>query len=383
MNGFADHGVDEGSFGEKNGLGQGLRTFDAFPKTKTTYTVRNARGGQWTVVLMITCLILSLSEVFRWHGGHETHQFSVEKGVGHIMQLNMDIVVGMHCADLHVNVQDAAGDRILAGEMLKKDDTRWSAWKNTRGLHSLGRGTDDTDEDEGDHVREVVKNIGWTKKKFPRTPRLRGNGDSCRIYGSMELNKVQGDFHITARGHGYLEFGQHLDHSEFNFSHLVNELSFGPYYPRLRNPLDNTVATTPVHFYKFQYYLSIVPTMYYASSAAPLLSLFTPASYAKTISTNQYAVTEQSVAVGERNIPGIFFKFDIEPILLLVREERAGALRLLVRIVNIVSGVLVGGGWAYQLLDWAGGVWGRRRRAKSLGEGVLHGKISEKDGEDE
>jgi hypothetical protein len=29
----------------------------------------------------------------------------------------------------------------------------------------------------------------------------------------MEGNKVQGDFHITARGHGYMEMGQHLDHS--------------------------------------------------------------------------------------------------------------------------------------------------------------------------
>jgi hypothetical protein len=51
------------------------------------------------------------------------------------------------------------------------------------------------------------------KKKFAKTPRLRGkDADACRIYGSLDGNKVQGDFHITARGHGYMEFGQHLDH---------------------------------------------------------------------------------------------------------------------------------------------------------------------------
>ncbi|KAI9793470.1 MAG: hypothetical protein M1833_000756 [Piccolia ochrophora] len=371
MNGLAHHGMDEAQFGEKDGLGGSLKTFDAFPKTKTTYTIRNARGGQWTVILMITCVLLSLSEFARWHGGHETHQFTVEKGVGHVMQLNLDTVVAMHCHDLHVNVQDAAGDRILAGEMLQRDETNWAQWNDVRGIHRLGRGAVD-DDDEGDHVRDVMNHV-WKPKKFPKTPRRRGPVDACRIYGSMELNKVQGDFHITARGHGYLEFGEHLDHSAFNFSHIINELSFGPYYPKLDNPLDNTIATTDAHFYKFQYYLSVVPTVYHASSASPLLSLFTPSSLAKTIFTNQYAVTEQSVLVGERNIPGAFFKFDIEPILLLVREERAGALRLLVRIVNVVSGVLVGGGWAYQLVDWASEVWGRRKRKS---EGVLNGRTA-------
>lgn len=30
MNGFADQGLDESAFGEKKGLSEGLRTFDAF-----------------------------------------------------------------------------------------------------------------------------------------------------------------------------------------------------------------------------------------------------------------------------------------------------------------------------------------------------------------
>ena len=58
---------------------------------------------------------------------------SVEKGVGHGMQLNVDITVAMHCegfsllgesiliVDVEVNVLDATGDRILAGEELTKE----------------------------------------------------------------------------------------------------------------------------------------------------------------------------------------------------------------------------------------------------------------------
>ena len=30
MNGFVDHGLDEAAFGEKKGLSNGLRSFDAF-----------------------------------------------------------------------------------------------------------------------------------------------------------------------------------------------------------------------------------------------------------------------------------------------------------------------------------------------------------------
>ena len=77
--------------------------------------------------------------------------------------------------------------------------------------------------------------------------------------------------------------------------------------------------------------------------------------------------------MSERAVPGIFFKFDIEPILLTVREEREGVLRLLVRVLNAVSGVLVGGGWCYQLLGWSRELLGgKHARAKT--DGVLHGR---------
>lgn len=79
-------------------------------------------------------------------------------------------------------------------------------------------------------------------------------------------------------------------------------------------------------------------------------------------------------------MPGVFFKYDIEPILLLVADQRRGFLRLLLRIVNVVSGVLVAGGWCYQLLDWAAGVLlGRRRRAGGKSEGVLNGRVGFQD----
>ncbi|MCJ1472703.1 hypothetical protein MMC13_001352 [Lambiella insularis] len=388
MNGFAHHGLDESAFDEK-GVTGGLRTFDAFPKTKPTYTRRTTAGGYTTLLLTLLCAFLSFSELKRWYAGSESQQFSVEKGVSQTLQINLDAVISMKCEDIHINIQDASGDRILAGDMLKRDPTTWAMWVNPKKVHHSGNQGDkrrrEDMEEEDTHVAHVLGEVRKGRRKFKKTPRLgRVAADSCRVFGSLEGNKVQGDFHITARGHGYMELGEHLSHDAFNFSHLINELSFGPLYPSLLNPLDHTLATTPHHFNKFQYYLSIVPTIYTRTftPSIPLNSTtHSPLASSNTILTNQYAVTSQSHVVPEQSIPGIFFKFDIEPILLTISENRGGFLALCVRVVNVISGVLVGGGWCYQLWGWGKENFGKagRSRAKSGGEGMLHGRKEESD----
>ncbi|KAE9375319.1 DUF1692-domain-containing protein [Stipitochalara longipes BDJ] len=382
MNGFASHGLDEDAFGEKRG--NIVQAFDAFPKAKPQYVTQTSGGGKWTVAMLCVSFFLIFSEFTRWWRGHETHTFAVEKGVGHNLQINLDIVIPMQCNDIHVNVQDAAGDRILAGEMLKKDPTNWRQWVDARGVHRLGKdaqgrvitGEGFHEHEEGfgeEHVHDIVAHAGGGRAKFAKTPKLKWGkqgGDSCRLFGSLEVNKVQGDFHITARGHGYQEmFAEHLDHNAFNFSHIISELSFGAFYPSLLNPLDRTISTVPNHFHKFQYFLSVVPTVYSVDSS----NLYS----SRTVFTNQYAVTEQSMIIGERAVPGIFFKYDIEPMLLTVEESRDGFLRFVVKVVNVFSGVLVAGHWGFTLTEWATGVLGRRR--KRMSDGVLTGRAHERD----
>lgn len=142
------------------------------------------------------------------------------------------------------------------------------------------------------------------------------------------------------------------------------------------------------HFHKFQYYLSVVPTVYTTDPKS--LKKFTdkfhesPSSgedglkhhykrYAKdTVFTNQYAVTEQSHAVSEMSVPGVFVKFDIEPVMLTIAEEWASFLSLFIRLVNVVSGVLVAGGWLYAMSEWAKEIRSRGRRQGNGGyEGIL------------
>ncbi|RKF80331.1 Endoplasmic reticulum-Golgi intermediate compartment protein 2 [Golovinomyces cichoracearum] len=369
--------LDEDAFGEKKG--SGIKAFDAFPKAKPQYLTRTPGGGKWTVAILIISSILIFHEFKDWWHGYETHSFSVEKGIAHDMQINLDMVVAIPCSDIQINVLDAAGDRILAGERLKLDMTNWSQWTGQKGIHILGKDEhgisipEDVYSDhhgfEEDNVRDIVATAGGRKTKFAKTPKIKGEpstGDSCRIYGSLDVNKVQGDFHITARGHGYFEFGYHLDHNDFNFSHIISELSFGDYYPSLLNPLDGTMSSSLHKFQKYQYFLSIVPTIYSVDT-----------SYMnRVIYTNQYAATEQSQSVDERSITGIFFKYDIEPILLTVEEKRDSFLKFLVKVVNVFSGLLVAGHWGFTLTEFA--ISFRKCRRIGTKDGVLNGRTTEK-----
>lgn len=224
--GFADHGLDEDAFGENKAVAA-VKAFDAFPKTKPSYQQQTPSGGVWTLFLIAASFILAVSELRRWHIGTTTHTFSVEKGISHDLQINLDVVVQMKCEDLHINVQDAAGDRILAAQMLEKAPTMWDQWSYNKATHILGESRKDRENVQGAKKQysedDVHDYLGAARKrKFAKTPRVprKSLPDACRVFGSLEGNKVQGDFHITARGHGYMEFGQHLDHNGKNGMHV-------------------------------------------------------------------------------------------------------------------------------------------------------------------
>jgi len=63
--------------------------------------------------------------------------------------------------------------------------------------------------------------------------------------------------------------------------------------------------------------------------------------------------------------------------LLTVEESRDSFLRFVVKVVNVVSGVLVAGHWGFTLTEWASTVLGKRRMKMS--EGVLNGRVHERE----
>lgn len=75
-----------------------LKAFDAFPKVHQSYVQsRSSRGGYVSIALACVVFILFWTEMVGWWRGTEMMYVSVERGVGHGMQLNVDITVAMHC----------------------------------------------------------------------------------------------------------------------------------------------------------------------------------------------------------------------------------------------------------------------------------------------
>lgn len=169
---------------------------------------------------------------------------------------------------------------------------------------------------------------------------------ACRFVGSFNVQKVTGMLHVTALGHGY--GGIHVDHSLMNFTHRIDRLSFGPLYPGLKNPLDHTLEVSSDPFGNFKYFLSIVPTIY-VNHATLLLD--------SVLLTNQYSVTEHYKSLDPdhpETFPGIFIKYEIEPISVRITAKKMGWVQFLTRFCGIIGGVFVSVGYLVRIIKWIG-----------------------------
>lgn len=112
----------------------------------------------------------------------------------------------------------------------------------------------------------------------------------------------------------------------------------------------------------FQYFLSVVPTTYKSSATS------------RAIVTNQYAVTELLQDMTNRvSPPGLFFKYDIEPVALTITDARLPFSQFLMRLVNIIGGVVVCTGACYRMGEsLLSRIFGRRFQSENdAKEGII------------
>ncbi|BGP26716.1 hypothetical protein JCM10295v2_005673 [Rhodotorula toruloides] len=326
-----------------------LNAFDAFKKTNPTYREKTTRGGVFTVLVGLVVAVLVWHETREFLWGEAGYEFSVDRGIAHELQLNFDATVATPCHYLTVDVRDAVGDRLHVSDEFKKDGTTFDVGQ-AQHLESQRASKEAS-------ASKMVRDARG-RRVFRRTRNLVENGPACRIYGSMEVKKVTGNLHITTLGHGYLSW-EHTDHALMNLSHVIHEFSFGPYFPRIVQPLDNSVYVQAfcggprrtltigppcpqrdhLPFHIFQYFLSVVSTTYVDASR-------------RRLHTHQYSVTEMGRETQHgRGVPGIFFKYDIEPMSLTVRERTTTFLQFLIRLAGIVGGILVCSDFGFRTAD--------------------------------
>lgn len=102
---------------------------------------------------------------------------------------------------------------------------------------------------------------------------------------------------------------------------------------------------TQAHFHIFQYFLSVVSTTYVDTRR-------------RVLHTSGYSVTDMSRETEHgRGVPGIFFKYDIEPMSLTIRERTTTLVQFLVRLAGIVGGILVCSDFGFRTLSFALDRW--------------------------
>ncbi|KAI8374141.1 endoplasmic reticulum vesicle transporter-domain-containing protein [Radiomyces spectabilis] len=305
-----------------------LAQFDVFPKVETDNQARSEKGGLLTFLLTCCLLMLTVSEFSEYRKIKTQYAFSVDPVIETHLQINMDLTVAMPCPALLVHVYDASGQRMHLNDDLKLIPAEFS----------IGTATKYRAVQDPKYIREIIQAASGK----PYDEQIATDMGACRIYGSITANKVAANLHITAAGHGYYG-GGHTDHSLMNFTHRIDEFSFGKLYPNLVNPLDNSVEIAESNFEIFQYLLSVVPTTYIDENKNVLF-------------TNQYAVTDSQKSFKEENaahlVPGIFFKYDVEPISVQLSESRQSFVHFLVRLCGIIGGSVVTTGFAYRTIKF-------------------------------
>ncbi|KAJ7052124.1 endoplasmic reticulum vesicle transporter-domain-containing protein [Mycena amicta] len=317
-----------------------LAQFDAFPKLPSTYKARSDSRGFLTVFVALVTFVLMLNDVGEFLFGWPDHEFSVDSERASFMNVNVDMVVAMPCSFISVDLRDAVGDRLFlshARSGIRRDGVKFD----------VGQATKLKAHSDALSVRQAVaqsrKSRGLLAGLFqwdstPHMPSYKHEPDAraCRISGQLEIKKVTANLHITTLGHGYSS-NQHVDHTLMNLSHVITEFSFGPFFPEIVQPLDNSFEVTQEHFVAYQYFLHVVPTTYIAPRSNPLR-------------THQYSVTHYTRVMDHHSgTPGIFFKFDLDPMSITIHQRTTTFLQLIIRCVGVIGGVFTCMGYAIKI----------------------------------
>ncbi|KAF5345657.1 hypothetical protein D9757_014210 [Collybiopsis confluens] len=306
-----------------------LAQFDAFPKLPSTFKARSESRGFMTLFVSLLAFMLMLNDIGEFIWGWPDYEFSVDNDPASFMNVNVDLVVKMPCRYISVDLRDAIGDRLfLSGSGLKRDGTRFDTGQATKLKEHAAMLSATQAIAQSRRSRGFFDTLLRRKAEIAPTYDHPAHPSACRVYGTIEVKKVTANLHITTLGHGYAS-REHVSHNLMNLSHVISEFSFGPYFPDIVQPLDYSFEVTQEPFVAYQYFLHVVPTTYIAPRSSPL-------------HTHQYSVTHYTrVMQHGEGTPGIFFKFDLDPMSLTIHQRTTTFPQLLIRCAGVIGGVFV------------------------------------------
>lgn len=329
-------GSSDSLIGKLEDVAAPLVKFDAFPKIPKAYKARSESRGFLTVFIALAAFFLLLGDVAEYIWGWADYEFSVDSDPNPYLSINLDMAINMPCKYLSVDLRDAVGDRLFLSGSVRRDGV----------LFDIGKATTLKEHAQALSARQAISQsrksrgfFSWFQRaptEFAPSYEHEVGNDACRIYGHMIVKKVTANLHITTLGHGYTSY-EHVPHEAMNLSHVITEFSFGPFFPDITQPLDSSLEIAHEPFSAYQYFLHVVPTTYIAPRSHPLR-------------THQYSVTHYTrILEHGRGTPGIFFKFDLDPISITIYNRTTTFIQLIIRCVGVIGGIFVCVGYAIRI----------------------------------
>ncbi|OAY32105.1 hypothetical protein MANES_14G166600v8 [Manihot esculenta] len=351
---------------------QKLKKLDAYPKISEDFYRRTFSGGLITLFSFLIMLFLFISE-FRlyMHTVTET-KLLVDTSRGETVKINFDLTFhAIPCSLISLDAKDTMGEehfdithditkrRINAdGNVIEVTQSRIGAHRVENPLQKHGGrlkygeiycgscyGAEQSDEqccNSCEQLRDAYIKKGWAARNLDETDQCKRErffdkvvdqqGEGCNIYGSLEVNKVAGNFHfVPGKGFHHSDVKVHdllsVNLYTYNISHKINRLALGDYFPGVVNPLDGVHREQGKPNGLHQYLLMAVPTIYTDIKG-------------EIIKTNQYSVTEHHhLESANYDAPGVFFIYDFYPIKVTFKEDHIPFLHFVTSICAVFGGI--------------------------------------------
>ncbi|XP_049812251.1 endoplasmic reticulum-Golgi intermediate compartment protein 3 isoform X1 [Schistocerca nitens] len=360
-----------------------LRKFDAYPKTLDDFRIKTFGGATVTILSGIIMTLLFVSELQAYLSPDISEELFVDTSRGTKLRINLDIIIpSISCEFLVLDAMDTSGEQHLhiehniykrrldkSGnpvEEPRKEDlgatitgSQFSQDSNTTKEtcgSCYGAGGPNECCNTCEQVKQAYRRKQWAIDKLLDVKQCQVENysdklktaftEACQIYGYMEVNRVGGSFHIApgqsfSINHVHVHDVQPFSSSNFNTSHRITHLSFGKNIPGKTNPIDGTEVVTHEGSTMFQYYVKIVPTTYVSKDNTILL-------------TNQFSVTRHQKVIstisGETGMPGIFFNYELAPMMVKYTERERSFGHFATNVCAIIGGVFTVAGLIDSLL---------------------------------
>ncbi|CAK1589335.1 unnamed protein product [Parnassius mnemosyne] len=316
-----------------------VKELDAFPKVPEEYVDSTPVGGTFSLITFFIIMWLVYSEVTYYLDSNLVFKFMPDTDMDEKLQINIDITVAMPCSNLGADILDSTSQSVFGFGELQEEDTWFDLTQEQQDAFDAVKYLNSYLREEYHSIWQLLwkKGHGSVRATIPpRKTRPNHRPDACRLHGVLTLNKVAGNFHITAgkslhlpRGHIHLNML--FDDTPQNFSHRIHRLSFGSPANGIIYPLEGDEKITSDENMLYQYFIEVVPT--------DIDTTF------ETIKTFQYSVKELERPVshskGSHGVPGIFFKYDMAALKIKVYQERENLLQFTLRLFSVIGGIYV------------------------------------------